>query len=139
MASRAELSTKVIRPALDSNSAVITDRFLLSNVVYQGHAGGLDPGEIWRLGRFATGGLEPDLTIVLDLPVPKALSRRRKAADRVESRGIAYHEAVRQGFRVEAERNPDKIRVVDGSPPIEAVQARIQQEVVRVLGPGPWS
>jgi dTMP kinase len=133
MASRAELVSKVIRPALAENSIVVTDRYLLSNVVYQGHAGGLDPEELWHLGYFATGGLEPDLTIVLDLPVTQAVSRRKKGPDRVESRATSYHEAVREGFLTEARRRPERIRIVDGSPPIEAVQARIQQEVVRVV------
>src|SRR6516225_2853775 len=61
MASRAQLIAEVIRPALDAGQVVICDRFLLANVVYQGHAGGLDPDEIWQVGRLSTGGLEPDL------------------------------------------------------------------------------
>src|SRR4030095_13422843 len=73
MASRAQLVTEVIKPALDAGSVVIVDRFLLSTVVYQGHAGGLDPNEIWRVGLFGTGGLEPDLTLVLDLPLEVSL------------------------------------------------------------------
>src|SRR5262245_56156492 len=69
MASRAQLVAQVIRPALDTGRAVVCDRFLLANIVYQGHAGGLDVEQLWAMGRLATGGLEPDLTIVLDLPV----------------------------------------------------------------------
>src|SRR5262249_28539762 len=67
MASRAQLVAEVIRPALDAGRAVVCDRFLLANVVYQGHAGGLDVEQLWSVGRLATGGLEPDLTLVLDL------------------------------------------------------------------------
>ena len=68
MASRAELVDEVIRPALDRGEVVVSDRFLLANVVYQGHAGGLAPDDLWAVGRFSTGGLDPDLTLVLDLP-----------------------------------------------------------------------
>lgn len=132
MASRAELVERVVRPAL-SSGAVVTDRFLLSNVVYQGRAGGLDPEELWRLGYFATGGVQPDLSIVLDLPVERAASRRKARADRVEERPPAYHEAVRQGFLAEARGRPDRICVVDAAQSVEAVQAQIVREVERVL------
>ncbi len=133
MGSRAELVSRVIRPALAHGEAVVSDRFLLSNVVYQGHAGGLDPTELWRLGLFATGGLEPDLSIVLDLPVESASARRKRQADRIEGRGAAHHEAVRQGFLAEARARPDRIGVVDAARPVEAVAADVAREVERVL------
>src|SRR5262245_58532720 len=69
MASRAQLTAEIIRPALERGEIVISDRYLLANVVYQGHAGGLDPELLWQMGRLATGGLEPALTFVLDVPV----------------------------------------------------------------------
>src|SRR5262249_24973105 len=69
MASRPQLVAQVTRPALDAGHAVVSDRYLLANVVYQGHAGGLDPEQLWALGRLAPAGLEPDLTVVLDLPL----------------------------------------------------------------------
>jgi dTMP kinase len=134
MASRAELVDRVIRPALEAGSAVVTDRFLLSNVAYQGHGGGLDPEEVRRLGRLSTGGLEPDLSVVLDLPVAQSLFRRDRLADRMERRALAYHEAVRQGFLEEARARPDRVCVVDASQPVEAVSASIVKEVTRVLG-----
>src|SRR5262252_6644899 len=69
MASRAQLVDEVIRPALDRGEVVVSDRFLLANVVYQGHAvEGGNPTDLWTVGRIVTGGLEPDLTLVLDLP-----------------------------------------------------------------------
>src|SRR5947207_6777762 len=84
MASRAQLTAEVIRPALAAGRVVVCDRFLLANVVYQGHAGGLDVERLWDLGRFATGGLEPDLTLVLDLSPEAALARRGRPPDRLE-------------------------------------------------------
>jgi dTMP kinase len=137
MASRAQLVTQVIRPALESGHTVVSDRFLLANVVYQGHAGGLDPEQLWSIGRFATGGLEPDLTLVLDMPLELARARRKPAADRLESRDDAYHDRVRDGFIAEAARRPERIRVVDASGPVEVVQEAIQREVARVMAAYP--
>jgi dTMP kinase len=137
MASRAQLVGQVVGPALDAGKIVISDRFLLANVVYQGHAGGLDPEQLWNIGRFATAGLEPDLTLVLDMPLELARTRRKAAADRLESRNDAYHCRVRDGFLAEAARRPERIRVVDASGSVEAVQAAIRGEVARVLAAHP--
>jgi dTMP kinase len=133
MASRAQLTAEVIRPALEAGRVVVADRFVLANVVYQGHAGGLDPDRLWEVGRLATGGLEPDLTLVLDLPVGQAAARRTGQADRLESRDPAYHERVRAGFLAEARRRPDRVRVLDASPPVEVVHEHICREVAHVL------
>jgi dTMP kinase len=134
MASRAQLVAEVIRPALDRGDAVVADRFLLANVVYQGHAGGLDPDLLWQVGRLATGGLEPDLTVVLDLPVSVAQARRDRPADRMEGRDAAYHARVREGFLTEARRRPDRVRVVDATRPVEAVHAAIWEAVAARCG-----
>jgi dTMP kinase len=133
MASRAQLTSEVIRPALGAGRVVVADRYLLANVVYQGHAGGLDPELLWAVGRLATGGLEPDLTLVLDLPVERAVARRAGPADRVEGRDLAYHARVREGFRAEARRRPDRVRVIDAGPPVEVVQEAIRREVARIM------
>jgi len=133
MASRAQLTAEVIRPALAAGRAVVCDRYLLANVVYQGHAGGLDPELLWEIGRLSTGGLEPDLTLVLDLPPEAALARRDRPADRMESRDADYQRRVREGFLSEARRRPDRIRVLDASAPIERIHERICQEVLRVM------
>src|SRR5688572_6801404 len=98
MASRAELVKQVIRPALDSGSIVLSDRYLLSNVAYQGYAGGLGRDAIWDAGMVAIGDTFPDLIVILDLPAEKAALRRKRKADRVEQRPPQYHEDVRQGF-----------------------------------------
>jgi dTMP kinase len=132
MASRAQLVAEVIRPALDAGQVVVSDRFLLANVVYQGHAGGLDVDLMWQAGRLSTGGLEPDLTLILDLPVELALQRRGRPADRLESRPPDYHERVRQGFLLEARRRPNVV-VLDARPGVEEVQAALRSQVEKVL------
>ena len=133
MASRAQLVAEVIRPALAGGGVVVCDRFLLANVVYQGHAGGIDPALLWAMGGLATGGVLPDLTIVLDLPVEAASARRARPADRMEQRDAAFHERVRAGFLLEAQRQPERIRVVDATPGVDLVQQRIREEVEHVL------
>jgi dTMP kinase len=131
MASRAELVEKQIRPSLANGIVVISDRFLLANVVYQAHAGGLDPEDIWRIGHFATCGLDPDITFVLDLPLEIAEIRRGRASDRFEARDRAYQHKVREGFLYEAQHQPEKIEVIDASLPVEQLQQILR---LRVLG-----
>lgn len=121
MASRAELVETRVRPALARGAVVVSDRFTLSNVAYQGHAGGLDPDEVWAVGRMATGGLEPDLTLVLDLDVEAAQLRLGRAPDRMESRALEYRRRVRAGFLAEAARRPERVRVIDAGRDADAV------------------
>jgi dTMP kinase len=139
MASRAQLCADVIRPALDAGQVVVSDRYLLANVVYQGHAGGLDPQQLWDVGRLAAGGLEPDLTIILDLPLSIARGRRKGKPDRMESRADEFHERVRAGFLAEAQRRPDRIVVVNADQSPEQVHADVCRAVRPLLpsaGPG---
>jgi dTMP kinase len=131
MASRAELVAKVIVPNLEGGRVVVSDRFIAANVVYQGHGHGLSTEDLWSVGRFSSGGLVPGLTIILDLPVDQAVARRRRTPDRMEARGIEYLERVRQGFLIEASRDPDKIRVLNASADISTVQTEIR----RVISP----
>jgi dTMP kinase len=129
MAARAQLTEEVIRPALGQQAIVICDRYLLANVVYQGHAGGLDVEQLWEVGRIATSGLQPDLTIVLDMPAAAAAARLQRQLDRMEQQGDAFHARVREGFLLEAAKAPQRIVVIDASPPIDQVQAAIRQAV----------
>ena len=98
MASRAQLVDEVIAPSLAAGRVVVSDRFLLSNIVYQGFAGGLPVDEIWRVGQAATGGLLPDLTLVLDVPPDGGARTGRPGRDRIEDRPDAYRQRVREGF-----------------------------------------
>lgn len=134
MASRAQLVEQVIRPALDAGKTVLSDRFLLANVVYQGHAGGLDTETLWQVGAVATAGLMPDLTIVLDLCAEEAARRITRALDRMEKQGAAFHARVREGFLKEAERQGLPIALIDAAQPIDAVQAAIRAAVRKALG-----
>lgn len=113
MASRAQLMAEVIRPALAEGQVVIADRFLLANVVYQGCAGGENIEHIWQVGEIATGGLLPQLTCILDLPVEVAMSRLTGGLDRLESRGVEYMHKVRQGFLAQRGRLGSAAEVIN--------------------------
>jgi len=129
MAARAQLAEEVIRPALEQGKTVVSDRYLLANVVYQGHAGGLDVPTLWQVGRIATGGLMPELTVVLDVPPALSAARLARPLDRMESRGAAFHARVREGFLAEAAREPERIVVVDAGGPIDEVQENVRNVV----------
>jgi dTMP kinase len=134
MASRAQLVDEVIRPALEAGTVVVCDRFLLANVVYQGSAGGLPVADLWQIGTIATGGLLPDLTLLVDVPPGIARERVGGPRDRIEDRPEAYRRAVREGFLQAAGSYPAPIVVIDGSADAETVTSRIQDEVARALG-----
>lgn len=135
MASRAEMVVRIVRPALDVGLIVVCDRFVSSTVAYQGYAGGIDPELIWDLGRTACGGIEPNLTVILDLPVEEGLARARRLAepDRIEAKDQTFHEKVRQGFLSMAEARPQVFAVVDASQPPDAVAEAIWEAAKRVL------
>lgn len=126
MAARAQMVEEVIRPGLAAGRSVISDRYLLANVVYQGYGGGLDVKTIWEIGRVATGGLMPDITIVLDVPPEVAAARLSAQRDRIESRDGEFYARVREGFLTEAQRNPQQIVVLDGTNPVSEVHEQIQ-------------
>jgi len=133
MAARAQLVEQIIRPALAAGQTVVADRYLLANVVYQGYGGGLDVPTLWEVGRVATGGLLPDLTIVLDLPLAAAAARLRRTLDRMERQDASFHARVRQGFLDEAARQPDRIVVISADRPMEAVEADVRAAVQKKM------
>jgi dTMP kinase len=130
MAARAQLVADVVRPALARGAWVVSDRFLLSNVVYQGHAGGLDPATLWHVGEVATGGLEPDLAIVLDVDLATAARRMNRPLDKLESRGDAYRERLRAGYLHEATAAPNRIRVIDARGTPDAVCQLVRHALI---------
>lgn len=133
MAARAQLVEDVILPALERGQTVISDRFLLANVVYQGHAGGLDVEAIWSLGELATQGLRPDLVFILDMPPQTAVGRIDRELDRMETQGAEFQQRLRQGFLAEAAKDRAHLVVIDAARGVEEVQADIRAAAARVL------
>ena len=133
MAARAQLVEEVIRPALDAGRAVVSDRYLLSSIVYQGIASGIGAAIVEEMGNTATRGLRPDLTLVIDLEVEDAFRRRSSGRDRMESKGQAFHELVRQGYIQAAAVPVRRIRMISGTGTPDEVEARVRPEIDRVL------
>jgi dTMP kinase len=127
-AARAEIVGKVIRPALASGRVVVSDRFLDSSLAYQGGARGLGVEEVERINRFATGGLTPDLTFLLDLP-PSAAASRAGESDRFEDEGSALQEAVLDTYTRLMSDDPGRWRRVDATRPPEDIHADVLAEV----------
>lgn len=135
-AARAQLVEEAIRPALAAGRPVVCDRFFDSTTAYQGAGRGLaDPAWLADFHRFVTGGLEPDRTYLIDVPLGVAAARRSAEADRMEGAGEAFFERVRAGYLALAEAEPARIVVLDGTRAAEELHAEILRDVER-LGAG---
>jgi dTMP kinase len=121
MAARAQLVEEVIRPALAKGQTVVCDRFLLANIVYQGHAGRIDLNAVREVGRIAVGDCMPQLTFLFDVPVSIAWQRMNRMLDRMESRGQTFMEQVRNGFLQEAKVYPTRVEVIDATQDRDAI------------------
>ncbi len=132
-AARAELVAEVIRPALERGAHVLCDRYLDSSLAYQGVARGLGRGPVGEVNRFATGGLLPDLVVLLDLDPAAGLGRRAGALDRIEAQDLGFHRRVRQAFCDLAAADPGRFAVVDAAAPVGEVAARVQAAVLPLL------
>lgn len=126
MASRAQLVEEFIRPALAAGKTVVSDRYLLANIVYQAHAGGLSADEVRTVGEIAIAGVRPTLTFLLDIDPEIAVQRIGRAPDRMEAFGLDYQRRVRDGFLLEARARPDEIFVLDATRDPAAIEAEIQ-------------
>ena len=145
LAARTQLVEEVINPALDRGEAVVSDRFADSTLAYQGYGRGLDVADLRRLNDIATGGLAPDLTVLLDMPVEASVQRRQpRPADRFElelpgendrASDQSFHEKVRQGFLALAQQASDKWLVVDAGLPRREVSRLIRARVSELLKP----
>lgn len=133
MAARAQMVDEVIRPALAAGRTVVSDRFLLANIVYQGYAGGLDVPAIRQVGAAAVDGVAPVCTFLLDMDPAAALARVGRQLDRVESRGAAYREQLRAGFLEEAAVMGASVHVIRADQSVEAVQAEIREIAAALL------
>lgn len=133
MASRCEMIETTIRPALQANRVVISDRFLLANVVYQSVGGDVPASQLWEMGRWANHGLVPNLTLLLDMPADASLKRLKRASDRMESRGLDYMQAVRQAFLVELNNTGGQTAIINAEQDVDEVAAAIQEQVAAFL------
>jgi dTMP kinase len=131
MAARAQLVADVLRPALARGKVVVCERWTLSTEVYQGVAGGLSAAEVRRAGALASRGVEPDLVLVLDVPIGAGLARHAREKDRMERKGDAFHAKVVRAYRRLARVRPRRRLVAAGS--ADDVAARVLAEVLRVL------
>jgi len=133
MAARAELVQRQIVPALADGQVVVSDRFLLANVVYQSigsdSVGGLSPDDLWKVGLWATAGVRPDITLLLDLPADVAMRRIDRPADRMESRGLDYLQAVRQAFLDQLPRASGQVAIIDAAGAPDQVHDEILKAV----------
>jgi dTMP kinase len=137
-ASRCQLITQLILPAVEEGRVVITDRFSDSTFAYQGYGRGIDLRVIKSVDDIATGGLKPDLTFLLDLDVESGLKRNRDAnkSDRIELEDIGFHNKVRSGYLALADSSPQRIRVIDASTDIGEVRKEINAAVEELLEDG---
>jgi dTMP kinase len=135
--SRAQLVEEVIKPALKREEVVICDRFADSTLAYQGFGRGLDIAQLEAVISFATAGLAPDMTILLDLPVEMGLARKQAqpaaAWNRFEREALAFHQRVRAGYRELAQREPRRWRYVDAQKPPRELSDEIWRSVAAEL------
>ncbi len=135
-ASRAQLVSEVIRPHLERGGIVLSDRYADSSLAYQGYGRGIDLIPLRAILAFATDGLRPDLTLLLDLDAEEGLRRRRGSGgewNRLDQEAVAFHTRVREGYLALARAEPDRWVVIDAARGAEEVQAEIWEEVWRRL------
>jgi dTMP kinase len=135
-AARAQIVDEVIRPNLEKGIVVISDRYADSTLAYQGYGHGLDLAILKEILRFATGGLQPDLTLLLDVDVEEGLKRRRIGGgewNRLDAQQVAFHQRVRQGYLKMAKEEPDRWRVVNARQKPEQVQKDLRLVISPVL------
>ena len=132
-ADRAEHVASVIRPALERGAIVVTDRYVDSSLAYQGAGRRLTVGDVADLNEWATGGLQPSLTILLDLTPEAGLGRRERSADRLEAEPAEFHKRVRNGFLTLADADPHRYLVLDATRPAAEISREIQGRVRELL------
>ncbi len=138
-ADRAQHVHEVVSPALAAGEVVVTDRYVDSSLAYQGAGRTLEPAEVRWISRWATQGLTPDLTVLLDLPpeVGLARARGRAAADRLEGESVQFHQRVRSTFLQLAADEPDRYLVLDATGSPDDLAAAVRARVADVLAGRP--
>ena len=135
LADRAQHVDRVIRPALEAGHIVLCDRYTDSTLAYQGYGRGLPVEELRRLNALATGGLTPDLTVLLDVDVEVGLARRARSREwnRLDAETLAFHQRVRQGYLALAQAEPQRWVILQAEAPFDEVQKRLRDIVLQRL------
>lgn len=134
VAARAQLVAELLRPSLEAGKVVLLDRYGDSSVAYQGYGRGLEPEYVRELNRWATGGIEPDLTVLMDVAPEVETDRLEgRPRDRLERAGRSFHERVREGYLELAGKEPGRFFVVDAGRPIDEIQGVIRERVEMLL------
>jgi len=134
MAARSQHTGEWIIPALEAGKFVICDRYYDSTIAYQGAARDLDRKMIDMIRAYATYGLVPDLTILIDMPAEVGLTRiSGRAIDRLEQESLEFHKKVRAGYLKLAEENSDRFWVIDGQQEISAIQTEIRNKILELM------
>lgn len=132
-AARSQVVKQVIKPALARGKMVLADRFTDSTIAYQGYGRGLDLQYLKNLNDFCTGGLKPDLTILLDLEPEQSYGYKKgRAADRMESEGIGFQRLVRNGYLQMAKAEPDRIIIIDAAQEFIKVTELVWKQIQRI-------
>ena len=134
LASRSQLLSNVIRPALEKNYIVICDRFDPSTFAYQGFGRGMDLNFINTVNSFVTDGLSPDLIVLLDISVEQGLARKKMKLDVFEREEFLFHQKVRDGYLKMAAADPERWMVIDATLPEVKIRDIIWERVSRLLG-----
>jgi dTMP kinase len=135
-AARAQIVEEVIRPNLEKGLVVISDRYADSTLAYQGYGHGLDISILKEILRFATGGLQPDLTLLLDVDVEEGLKRRRIGGgewNRLDAQQLAFHQRVRQGYLKMAAEEPDRWQIINARQKPDLVQKDLRLVLSKIL------
>ncbi len=129
IADKAQHVAEIVGPALERGETVVSDRYTASTSAYQGYGRGLDLDELSSMMRFATHGIEPDLTVLLDVPWSVARARLGEQMDRIEGAGAEFHGRVRDGYLEMAAADPERWLVVDADGSVDEVAARVDDAV----------
>jgi dTMP kinase len=138
-AARAQHVDEILRPALEKGTVILCDRFLDSSIVYQGVVRRMGDVQVEQLNLWGTGGLVPDLVVVLDVDAAEGLRRAARSpeaagsVDRLELEGIDFHRKVNEAFRRRADLDPGRYLVIDASLPAEEIHARVRDAVLSRL------
>ncbi len=134
LAARQQHVAEVVRPALERGEVVLSDRYSDATLAYQGYGRGVDRRLIRELNALATGGIQPDLTLLLDLPAEAGIQRLGgRPLDAFERMGLAFHQRVREGYLEIALEEPDRVVLFRADQPMEALQAEIRAAVEKLF------